>query len=854
MNPWPVEADVPEVHLPRPGPRRPRRRVEVRLHRRAQRPRARQRARDRRARRRRRAVQGVPARARRRGPLATSCRSATSLRRDARRAADRRGLRRRRRRPGPLPGPRGEPRDGRRTSTCSARPTSRSAASSRSSPSALVPGLGSHVSLGGAPRRPPRPARCARSRPSRASRSATASTSPAAPGSQAHDEIFYGRGARLLPRDQPRRRPRGRHDDRRAARRARRDEAAADADQAAALGRHRHAASPRRRCASAPTRAPCPAAGVVGEAMVAFVLADAYREKFGGDHIDDVARGGRRLRGADRVADAALTPRALVFIGFMGAGKSTAAREPRRARRARPSTPTRCSRRALGEPIEAFFEREGEAAFREREEELVLAAARARRRRRRRARRRRARLASACARRCARHTVVLLDVDAGDRLGARRGPRTARSPRDRERVRARCYAERQRALPSRRPTRSLPEPARGVVGARCRAARAAPTAPPGTRLLWATSGLGRLPGVRRPRRCSTRRWPLPAAARASSSPTSTSADAATRGRAGARRARSTIAAGRGAQDARHRRARSGARWPTRASRAPTTSSRSAAAWSATSPASAPRPTSAAIPVVQVPTTLVAQVDSAYGGKTGVDLPEAKNYVGAYHQPAAVLADTGDARDAAAGGARRRLRRGRQDGADRRRRRCGSASRAGARGRRRRRSSPARGRSSRVVAADERDGGRRQVLNLGHTVGHAIETVTGYARYRHGEAVGARPARRAAAVGPGRAARRRSPSCWPRRAADALDAGVDADAVVRGDRAATRSARRRRRCRSCSSTRPGDVRHGRDGRRRRRCCARRGRVAPRERPQPHRGHARRQPRPARPPRPARTTAA
>jgi shikimate kinase / 3-dehydroquinate synthase len=41
----------------------------------------------------------------------------------------------------------------------------------------------------------------------------------------------------------------------------------------------------------------------------------------------------------------------------------------------------------------------------------------------------------------------------------------------------------------------------------------------------------------------------------------------------------------------------------------------------------------------------------------------------------------------------------------------------------------------VVAEDERDGGRRQVLNLGHTVGHAIEAATGYARYRHGEAVG-----------------------------------------------------------------------------------------------------------------------
>ena len=53
-----------------------------------------------------------------------------------------------------------------------------------------------------------------------------------------------------------------------------------------------------------------------------------------------------------------------------------------------------------------------------------------------------------------------------------------------------------------------------------------------------------------------------------------------------------------------------------------------------------------VPLVQAPTTLVAQVDSAYGGKTGVDLPEAKNYVGAYHQPIAVLADPADSRDAA----------------------------------------------------------------------------------------------------------------------------------------------------------------------------------------------------------------
>ena len=138
--------------------------------------------------------------------------------------------------------------------------------------------------------------------------------------------------------------------------------------------------------------------------------------------------------------------------------------------------------------------------------------------------------------------------------------------------------------------------------------------------------------------------------------------------------------------------------------------------------------------VQVPTTLVAQVDSAYGGKTGVDLAEAKNYVGAFHQPSAVLADTHDARDAPAGRARGGLRRGREDRADRRAASCGSAF------------APAPSPTDpeliaacaraklRIVARDERDSGVRQVLNLGHTVGHAIEAATGYAAYRHGEAV------------------------------------------------------------------------------------------------------------------------
>ncbi len=137
--------------------------------------------------------------------------------------------------------------------------------------------------------------------------------------------------------------------------------------------------------------------------------------------------------------------------------------------------------------------------------------------------------------------------------------------------------------------------------------------------------------------------------------------------------------------------------------------------------------------VQVPTTLVAQVDSAYGGKTGVDLPEAKNYVGAYHQPAAVLVDsetlgTLPAAELAAGYAEvvktaliagGRLWERVAAGTDPRDPAVISACALT---------------KLRIVAQDERDGSLRQVLNLGHTVAHAIETVSGYARYRHGEAV------------------------------------------------------------------------------------------------------------------------
>lgn len=142
-----------------------------------------------------------------------------------------------------------------------------------------------------------------------------------------------------------------------------------------------------------------------------------------------------------------------------------------------------------------------------------------------------------------------------------------------------------------------------------------------------------------------------------------------------------------------------------------------------------------VPVIHVPTSLVAQVDSAYGGKTGVDLDAGKNYVGAYHMPSAVITDTSfleslPALELASGFVEV----------------LKTALLAGGSFWERVRSlktlhpyelddvvfACARYKCS-VVAADDRDAGLRHVLNLGHTVGHAIETASGY-QYRHGEAI------------------------------------------------------------------------------------------------------------------------
>ncbi len=146
-------------------------------------------------------------------------------------------------------------------------------------------------------------------------------------------------------------------------------------------------------------------------------------------------------------------------------------------------------------------------------------------------------------------------------------------------------------------------------------------------------------------------------------------------------------------------------------------------------------------LIQIPTTLVAQVDSSLGGKTGVNLPEGKNLVGAFHPPRLVIADP----ELLSTLPHREYRSGlfevvkygviadaklfeflekRMDAIERRDPdalswiilRCIAI-------------------KARVVSEDEREGGVRQILNFGHTLGHALEAATGYKRFAHGEAIG-----------------------------------------------------------------------------------------------------------------------
>lgn len=142
---------------------------------------------------------------------------------------------------------------------------------------------------------------------------------------------------------------------------------------------------------------------------------------------------------------------------------------------------------------------------------------------------------------------------------------------------------------------------------------------------------------------------------------------------------------------------------------------------------------------QVPTTLLAQVDSSIGGKTGVDLARGKNLVGAFHQPRAVAVDIDTLLTLPA----RELRSGLAEVVKHAiicdREFCDFLeTNAGALLARKPEATEASVVRSveikrDVVQQDEREGGLRAILNYGHTVGHAIEVVGGYGRYRHGEA-------------------------------------------------------------------------------------------------------------------------
>lgn len=147
-----------------------------------------------------------------------------------------------------------------------------------------------------------------------------------------------------------------------------------------------------------------------------------------------------------------------------------------------------------------------------------------------------------------------------------------------------------------------------------------------------------------------------------------------------------------------------------------------------------------VPLVQVPTTLLAQVDSSVGGKVGVNHPQGKNIIGAFYQPVLVLADVGTLRtlpgrelragiaevikygviyDAAFfGWLEENLERLLEGDPEALTYAVEMSCRI----------------KARVVEADETEQGLRQILNYGHTFGHALEALTGYRVYVHGEAV------------------------------------------------------------------------------------------------------------------------
>jgi shikimate kinase / 3-dehydroquinate synthase len=417
---------------------------------------------------------------------------------------------------------------------------------------------------------------------------------------------------------------------------------------------------------------------------------------------------------------------AIVFIGFMGAGKSTALAAARKAG-LETTEIDELMEAELGKPIRAAFEEEGEEAFRAREEEVVGAL-----------------LESADGGAIAlgggsilservrnaldRHIVVLLEIDAATAWQRIEG--TERPLATSEEEVARLLAERA-PFYEELADAVVPVADREVVARALPSIQALERMPKGTRLLWASSASGEYPVVVGRELLGIEWWPLEGrricvtdrnAGEYSGRLRSLSSvveiepgeQSKTLGQVGEvirrlakqqmTREDHLVALGGGVVG-------------------------DLAGFCA-------HIYQRGVSVVQVPTTLVAQVDSAYGGKTGVDIDELKNYAGAYHLPAAVIADT----STLASLPRRELAAGfveviktgllaggslwksllatdlaNQDHLESLVFACARYKCA-------------------IVAADERDGGLRHVLNLGHTVGHAIEGVSGFS-YLHGEAIG-----------------------------------------------------------------------------------------------------------------------
>ena len=431
---------------------------------------------------------------------------------------------------------------------------------------------------------------------------------------------------------------------------------------------------------------------------------------------------------------------AFVLIGFMGAGKSTAAVDLADALGVEPLDSDRLLADRLGHPPAREFELNGEETFREKEQQLVCEI-----------------LADAgpsdvialgggsvtserVRGALGEHVSVLLEVDpnaAWERVSRSRDAASRPLARDRDQFLA-LYRSRQ-PIYEQVADAFLPGAVRRVISRAAPALRALAAAPSGTRLLWAHSRSGEYPvligsGLLAPARPDGLRriWPIDLSASTAYCVSDSNVRGLYEGRLQGVRDLLAIEPGEG-----HK-----------------TLASAELVWQALVGAGATRADhlvafgggvvgdlagfcaatyQRGIPVVHVPTTLVSQVDSAYGGKTGVDLPAAKNYVGVYHQPAGVLVDpdTLESLPAAelASGWVEVLKTALIAGGE-----LWEKVRSGGEADQETILGCARTKLA-VVAGAERAGGRRQVLNLGHTVGHAIETATGYGHYRHGEAVG-----------------------------------------------------------------------------------------------------------------------